>query len=78
MQVTIVTVSGVAIAGALLAIVAATSKEDFPIEADPVLIVEIGSAVLALAIVAAAGALRRIARIDPAAATSRGGQGGLA
>ena len=77
LQVTMVTLSGVVVAGGLLTVVAATSKKNFPIKADPVLIVEVGVAVLVLAITASIGALRRIVRIDPATATSRSGQGGL-
>lgn len=76
-QVTIVTVLGLALAAALLALAAAASSQDFPIEADPRLILTTGGAVLALALLASLASVRRVARIDPATATTRSTGGGL-
>lgn len=78
LQVTFVTVAGIALAAALLATVAAVSGDAFPISADPGLIAATGGAVLVLALLASLASLRRIARLDPTAAASRGGAGGLA
>lgn len=77
-QVVLVTVAGVVVAGALLAVVASGSSEDFRFEADPALILGVGSAVLVLAMVASLASVRRVARLDPAAATQRMAGGGLA
>lgn len=78
LQVALVTVIGVAIASALLAIAAAASSEEFPIEADPGLIATTGGAVLVLALLASLASVRRVARIDPFTATTRPTGGGLA
>jgi len=78
LQVVLVTVVGTAIAGGLLAVAAATSNAGFQVEADPVLVVTTGGAVLLLAIVASIASIRRVARLDPAAATTRPTGGGLA
>jgi putative ABC transport system permease protein len=78
LQVTVVTLSGVAFAAALLAVAAAASSEEFPIEADPWLIATTGGAVLALALLASLASVRRVVRIDPFTATSRPTGGGLA
>ena len=77
-QVVLVTVSGVAIAGVLLAVVASGSSEDFRFDADPTLILGVGGAVLVLAMIASLASVRRVARLDPAAATQRMAGGGLA
>ena len=77
-QVTLVTIGGVGLAAVLLAIAAAASGREFPIEAEPRLIVTTGLAVLVLALAASLGAIRRVARIDPASATTRPAGGGLA
>ncbi|HET7235500.1 MAG TPA: FtsX-like permease family protein [Actinomycetota bacterium] len=77
-QVTLVTIGGVGLAAVLLAIAAAASSRDFPIEAEPRLIVTTGLAVLVLALAASIGAIRRVSRIDPASATTRPAGGGLA
>jgi putative ABC transport system permease protein len=77
-QVVLVTVAGTALAGGLLVVAAATSSAGFRVTADPALIVTTGGAVLLLAIAASIGAIRRVTRLDPAAATSRGAGGGLA
>jgi hemin transport system permease protein len=77
-QVAIVTVLGVALAALLLALAAAMSSQEFPIEADPRLILTTGGAVLALALLASLASVRRVARIDPATATTRSTGGGLA
>ncbi len=78
LQVVLVTALGVAVAAGLLAIAAAVSSEDFPIEADPTLILTTGGAVLALALLASLASVRRVTRIDPATATTRSAGGGLA
>lgn len=78
LQVVLVTVVGVGVAAGLLALAAAGSSEDFPIEADPGLIVTTGGAVLVLALVASLASVRRVTRIDPATATTRPAGGGLA
>jgi putative ABC transport system permease protein len=78
LQVVLVTAFGVAIAAGLLAIAAAVSSEEFPIEADPGLILTTGGAVLALAMLASLASVRRVTRIDPATATERPAGGGLA
>jgi len=77
-QVTLVTVIGVALAAALLALASAASGDDFPIEADPGLILSTGFAVLVLALLASLASVRRVSRIDPASATTRPAGGGLA
>ncbi|HEX5950777.1 MAG TPA: FtsX-like permease family protein, partial [Actinomycetota bacterium] len=78
LQVTLVTLAGVALAAVLLAIAASASSEEFPIEADPGLIATTGGAVLALALLASLASARRVARIDPFTATTRATGGGLA
>ncbi len=78
LQVALVTMVGTAIAGGLLVLAAATSNAGFQVRTDPVLILETGGAVLLLAAVASIGSIRRVVRLDPAAATQRGVGGGLA
>ncbi len=77
LQVTLVTLTGVGVAAALLVVAAAVSGDDFPIRADPALIARTGGAVLALALLASLVAVRRVLGIDPFAATSRPTGGGL-
>ena len=78
LQVVLVTVTGTALAGVLLVVAAATSSADFRVTADPALIARTGAAVLLLAVIASIGSIRRVARLDAAAATTRGAGGGLA
>jgi putative ABC transport system permease protein len=78
LQVVFVTVGATAIAAGLLVLAAANSSADFQVSADPVLILGTGAAVLVLAIIASIGSIRRVARLDPAAATQRMAGGGLA
>jgi putative ABC transport system permease protein len=78
LQVTLVTLVGVGLAALLLAAVASVSSDAFPISAEPGLIGATGGAVLVLALLASLASVRRIARLDPTAAASRGGAGGLA
>ena len=78
LQVVLVTVTGTALAGILLVVAAATSSADFRVTADPALIARTGGAVLLLAVVASIGSIRRVARLDATAATTRGAGGGLA
>lgn len=77
-QVVMVVVGATVIAGALLVAASATSSAGFEVSADPLLVVGTGLAVLVLAIVASVGSIRRVARVDPAAATQRMAGGGLA
>jgi putative ABC transport system permease protein len=78
LQVTLVTLAGVTFAAALLAIAAAASSDEFPIQADPALVATTGGAVLVLALLASLASVRRVARIDPFTATTRPTGGGLA
>jgi len=78
LQVTLVTLAGVTFAAALLAIAAAASSDEFPIQADPGLVATTGGAVLVLALLASLASVRRVARIDPFTATTRPTGGGLA
>jgi putative ABC transport system permease protein len=78
LQVVFVTVGATAIAGGLLVLAATTSSADFQVSADPVLILGTGASVLVLAIIASIGSIRRVAKLDPAAATQRMAGGGLA
>ncbi|MGE5460117.1 MAG: ABC transporter permease [Solirubrobacterales bacterium] len=78
LQVAVVTTVGTVIASGLLVLAAATSNAGFQVRTDPVLILETGGAVLLLAVIASIGSIRRVARLDPAAATARGVGGGLA
>lgn len=77
-QVVLVTVVGVALAAGLLTVMAAGSSADFRFEADPALILGIGGAVLVLAMLASLASVRRVAKLDPAAATQRMAGSGLA
>jgi putative ABC transport system permease protein len=78
LQVVLVTVGATAAAAILLVFAAANSSADFQVSADPVLILGTGTAVLVLAVMASIGSIRRVARLDPAAATQRMAGGGLA
>jgi len=77
LQVVFVTIGGTAAAGALLVLAAANSSANFAVTADPILILGTGTAVLLLAIIASIGSIRRVAKLDPAAATQRMAGGGL-
>jgi putative ABC transport system permease protein len=77
MQVVIVSVAGVAVGAALLLVASLGSSDDFPISADPALVVGTGSAVLVLALVSSAASLRRVLRVDAATTVSRPSLGGL-
>lgn len=77
-QVLIVVGLGVALAALLLLAAASASDASFPISVDPTLLAGTGGAMLALGLVASLASARRILRIDPMAATSRSGAGGLA
>jgi putative ABC transport system permease protein len=77
LQVTLVTVAGVGLAACLLVIASATSGTSLSISADPRLVLTTGGSILALALLASVGAMRRVVRLDPAAATQRQAGGGL-
>jgi putative ABC transport system permease protein len=69
LQVTILVVVGVAVATAALSLAAATSRPSFPIGVDPALVGEVLAATLGCSLAAALLPIRRIAALDPAAAT---------
>ena len=78
-QVVVVIGLGTAIAiGLLVGASAAASTDAFEVRADPVVIAITSGAILALGLLASAGSMRRVLRIDPASATTRTGGGGLA
>jgi putative ABC transport system permease protein len=68
-QVTVLVVAGVALATAALALAAASSGPSFPIAVDPALVGEVLAATLGCSLAAAVLPIRRIAGLDPAAAT---------
>jgi len=78
LQVLLVTLGGIGVAAGLLALAASVSTPDFPIDADPGLILATGSATLVLALAASIASIRRVRRLDPAGATTRMAGGGLA
>ncbi|HEX6131850.1 MAG TPA: FtsX-like permease family protein [Actinomycetota bacterium] len=78
-QVVIVIAAGVAIAVGLLLVAARAATTDvFEVRADPGVIAITAAAILALGLVASVASMRRVARIDPATATTRTAGGGLA
>ncbi|GIU96493.1 MAG: hypothetical protein KatS3mg013_0296 [Actinomycetota bacterium] len=77
LQVVLVVGVGSLLATGLLAALATTGDRAFPISVDPGLALGTGATAVALSLLAALGAVRRIVRIDPAAAV-RGGGGELA
>lgn len=78
LQVAFVTVVGVAVATALLAVATSGSGTGLEVSVSPRLVLLTGSGVLALALLASLSAMRRILRIEPAAAAARVAGGGLA
>jgi putative ABC transport system permease protein len=79
LQVVLVTGVGIAVAIPLtIAAVNGFSSSGFTAVVEPSVVVTTSVAILVLGIVASIGAMRRVARIDPAAATGRLAGGGLA
>lgn len=78
LQVAIVTVAGIAVASVFLAIATSGSGTGLEVSVSPRLILLTGSGVLVLALLASLAAMRRVMRIEPAAAAARTAGGGLA
>ena len=79
LQVIVVILAALAIAVPLTVIaVSASASETFTAKVDPRVLLVSSAAVLILGVAAAVGAMRRVVRIDPAAATARLAGGGLA
>ena len=78
LQVVLVTLAGIAIASVLLAFATSGSGTGLEVSVSPRLILLTGSGVLILALLASLGAMRRVVRIEPAAAAARVAGGGLA
>ena len=76
-QVAIVTVMGIAIATGLLYLATASSSTALQTTVDPMSVLTTGGLILVLALCASIGAMRRVARLDPFAATQRQAGGGL-
>jgi len=77
-QVVLVMAAGIVIASGLLAITTSGSGTGLEVSVSPRLILLTGSGVLILALTASLAAVRRVVRIEPAAATARMAGGGLA
>lgn len=78
LQVTIVTVAGVAIASFLLVLATRGGSGGLEVSASPRLILTTGAAILALALISSVASMRRVAKLDPFRATQRQAGGGLA
>jgi putative ABC transport system permease protein len=78
LQVTIVTVAGIALAALLLVLATRGGSGGLEVSADPRLILTTGASILALALLASLASMRRVAKLDPFAATQRQAGGGLA
>lgn len=76
-QVLAVSVVGIVVGGALLAVAGAASGDDFPIEADPAMVLTTGAVVLVLATLASIGALRRVAKVAATDVVNRQSLGGV-
>jgi ABC-type antimicrobial peptide transport system permease subunit len=77
-QVVLVVVGGLAVGVALLALASLTSSPEFPFRVEPGAVARSAAIVLLLAFVASIVAVRRVGRVDPAAAVNPPGLGGLA
>jgi putative ABC transport system permease protein len=78
-QVVLVVGAGTTLAIGILAVAAAAASTDaFEVRADPAVVAITSGAILGLALLASIGSMRRVLRIDPAAATTRTAGGGLA
>jgi hemin transport system permease protein len=78
LQVTIVTVAGIALAALLLVLATRGGSGGLEVSADPRLILTTGASILVLALLASLASMRRVAKLDPFAATQRQAGGGLA
>jgi ABC-type antimicrobial peptide transport system permease subunit len=67
---------GVVIGGAFLQVASLASSDEFPIDADPQLILTTGAAVVALALLASIGSLRRVAKVSATDVVNRQSLGG--
>ena len=77
LQVAIVAVAGIALAAGLLWLATRGGSGGLEVAADPSLILRTGAAILVLALVSSVASMRRVAHLDPAAATQRQAGGGL-
>lgn len=77
LQVAIVAVAGVGLAAGLLWVATRNGSGGLDVSADPGLILRTGVAIVALALIASVASMRRVARLDPSAATQRQAGGGL-
>jgi putative ABC transport system permease protein len=78
LQVTIVTVAGIAVASVLLVLATRSGSGGLDVSASPRTILTTGAAILTLALVASIASMRRVAGLDPFDATQRQAGGGLA
>jgi putative ABC transport system permease protein len=78
LQVTIVTVAGIAIASVLLVQATRGGSGGLAVTVNPSQVLATGAAILVLALLASVASMRRVARLDPFAATRRQAGGGLA
>jgi putative ABC transport system permease protein len=77
-QVSIVALAGSAVAAGLLWIATREGSGGLDVTADPNLILRTGAVILVLALLSSVASMRRVARLDPAAATLPQAGGGLA
>jgi putative ABC transport system permease protein len=77
-QVVLVVVGGLLVGIGLLVAASLASSPSFPFSIDPGEVLRSAAIVFALALVASVAAVRRVLRIDPAAAVSSVGSGSLA
>jgi len=78
LQVTIVTVAGIALASVLLVFATQGGSGGLEVSASPRLILTTGASILVLALLSSLASMRRVAKLDPFAATQRQAGGGLA
>jgi len=78
LQVAIVTVAGIAVAAGLLVLATRGGSGGLDVSASPRLILTTGASILVLALLASVASMRRVAKLDPFAATQRQAGGGLA
>jgi putative ABC transport system permease protein len=78
LQVILVVIAGLAFGIALLALASLLSSPTFPFQVDPGSVLRSAVVVFGLALLASIVAVRRVTRIDPAAAVTSPGLGGLA
>jgi len=78
LQVTIVTVAGIALASVLLVLATRGGSGGLEVSASPRLILTTGASILVLALLSSVASMRRVAKLDPFEATQRQAGGGLA